>query len=491
VADCLVALLRNGRLRRGVAIALSFGLFSILIVVPRTVATVEASHTPLAVWLVKWATGITPTNQWVNFYSQSSYVNGQPVPVGAVVQAYNPRGVLAGQFVVTSQGWYGLMPVYGDDPNTPQDEGLRPGEVVSFTINGLAARTMGPDTPIWTTNGDLKQVNLVVSSVTPTNLWVNFYSQNTTVNGQPVPVGTLIEAFDPQGTKCGETIVSHAGWYGLLTCYGDDPSTPQDEGASPGDAITFHIDGVVAAPEGPDSAVWTANGDVHQVDLAVNVPHTPTPTATSTPTVTATSPTSTATKTPTSTQTNTPGSSPTPTRTPTVTATPTQGPSPTPSSTPSPTATATQTATPVSGVITPGGGTISANGPENVTVDFPAGAVSETVTVQITFSGTIPATGALMGVGTSFIISAHNASNQPVTQFAVPITITVSYSDADVVGIDESQLKLYYWDSSNWVAVPTIVDPVLDTLTARLNHLTEFAVLGPVQAKLYLPLVRR
>lgn len=70
--------------------------------------------------------------------------------MGAVVRAYNPRGVQAGEFVVTDPGWYGLMPVYRDDPSTPEDEGLRPGEEVSFTINGRPARPDGPDDTIWT-----------------------------------------------------------------------------------------------------------------------------------------------------------------------------------------------------------------------------------------------------------------------------------------------------------------------------------------------------
>ena len=38
------------------------------------------------------ATTIIPTNEWVNFYSQASYLNGRPLPVGALVVAYNPRG---------------------------------------------------------------------------------------------------------------------------------------------------------------------------------------------------------------------------------------------------------------------------------------------------------------------------------------------------------------------------------------------------------------
>jgi hypothetical protein len=260
------------------------------------------------------APGSTPTNEWVNFYSQASYYYGQPLPIGAVVRAYNPRGVQAGEFTVTTQGWYGLMPVYRDDPETPEDEGLRPGEEVSFTINGIPARPDGPDDVIWTTNGALKQVNLIVSSVRPTNEWVNFYSQNTTLNGQAVPVGTLIEAFDPQGTKCGETIVNHAGWYGLLLCYRDDPETPEDEGAVPGDTIAFRVAGSPATANGPDTPQWTSNGDIRQVDLvaiAATPTVTPTPTATQTPTRTST-PTPTGTPTATATATTTPTATPTP-----------------------------------------------------------------------------------------------------------------------------------------------------------------------------------
>lgn len=251
---------------------------------------------------------ITPTNEWVNFYSQASYYYGQLLPVGAVVRAHNPRGVQAGEFVVTTQGWYGLMLVYRDDPYTPEDEGLRPGEEVSFTINGMPARPDGPDDPIWTSNGDLKQVNLIVSSVKPTNEWVNFYSQNTTLNGQPVPVGTLIEAFDPQGTRCGESIVNHAGWYGLLLCYRDDPDTPEDEGAEPGDAIAFRVAGAPATASGPDAPQWTSNGDLKEVNLTAST----TPTSTSTTTLTATP---TETSTPTATATATSISTATPTET--------------------------------------------------------------------------------------------------------------------------------------------------------------------------------
>ena len=263
------------------------------------------------------ATTITPTNEWVNFYSQASYLNGQPLPVGAQVVAYNPRGVAAGIFTVTHIGWYGLMPVYRDDPNTPEDEGLRPGEAVTFKINGVSARPDGPDDTVWTGNGALMRVNLIVSSVTPTNEWVNFYSQNSTLNSSPLPAGALVQAFDPQGVLCGESIVTHAGWYGLLSCYRDDPNTPADEGASPGDAINFKVNGYSAQMNGPDPATWNQNGGLRQVNVSVNAP-TPTQTSTRTPTPTATGPTPTRTHTLTPTLTAT---GPTPTRTPTRTPT--------------------------------------------------------------------------------------------------------------------------------------------------------------------------
>ncbi|MBC7225106.1 MAG: hypothetical protein H5T59_12680, partial [Anaerolineae bacterium] len=82
-------------------------------------------------------TRLFPTNEWVNFYGVASYFGGLPVPVGAVVEAYDPHGVLCGQFVVHTPGQYGVMPVYRDDPGTPADEGADPGDTISFTINGV------------------------------------------------------------------------------------------------------------------------------------------------------------------------------------------------------------------------------------------------------------------------------------------------------------------------------------------------------------------
>ena len=112
----------------------------------------------------------------------------------------------------------------------------------------------------------------VGAGVTPTNEWVDFYSFNTTFQGAPVPIGAVVDAYDPDGVHCGTFTVTNSGRYGFLHVYGDDPNTEEDEGAVPGDTITFRINGVPATPLGPDAPVWTSKGDRWQVDLSVGPP---------------------------------------------------------------------------------------------------------------------------------------------------------------------------------------------------------------------------
>ncbi len=105
---------------------------------------------------------IDPGPEWVNFFSSNTTFLGQPVPVGAVVEAFDPQGVKCGQFTVTDEGKYGYLPCLRDDATTPEDDGADPGDVISFTINGLPALALGPDDPIWTSNGDRWRVDLEV-----------------------------------------------------------------------------------------------------------------------------------------------------------------------------------------------------------------------------------------------------------------------------------------------------------------------------------------
>ncbi len=213
---------------------------------------------------------VVPTNEWVNFWSDSSVVNFKVFPAGAVVQAYDPQGVLCGEFVVADTGMYGLMPVYKDDPTTPTvDEGAESGDTISFRIDGVTVSASGPDVPVWSSNGDVRRVNLIREQVIPTSECVNFWGDSCVVEEfeVPVPVDAVVRAYDSQGALCGEFKVTAAGTYGSMPVYRDDPSTMIDEGAAPGGLISFEINGVPALSTGPDSPTWTTNGDLRKVNL--------------------------------------------------------------------------------------------------------------------------------------------------------------------------------------------------------------------------------
>ncbi len=107
-----------------------------------------------------------------------------------------------------------------------------------------------------------------------TPIWMNVYSPSSLLDEEPLPPGTVVEAYDPQGTLCGKFVVVQAGKYGLMPLYGDDSSSPRDEGALPGDTITFWVNGNRAAST-PAQVHWTTYGDVQRVDLYASSPANP------------------------------------------------------------------------------------------------------------------------------------------------------------------------------------------------------------------------
>ncbi|RKY04073.1 hypothetical protein DRP77_04825 [Candidatus Poribacteria bacterium] len=78
-----------------------------------------------------------------------AHLNDLPVQPGDVVAVADADGVICGLFVVEEEGRYGPMAIYGDDPETEQDEGAREGEELLFMINGELVGTIGPDEPVW------------------------------------------------------------------------------------------------------------------------------------------------------------------------------------------------------------------------------------------------------------------------------------------------------------------------------------------------------
>jgi len=67
----------------------------------------------------------------------------------------------------------------------------------------------------------------------------------------------------------------------------------------------------------------------------------------------------------------------------------------------------------------------------------------------------------------------------------------VNYENLGLGAAIEDSLGLFWWDGSQWVLEPTSqVDAANDVLTASVNHMTRFAVLGESE-RLFLPRVER
>lgn len=136
-------------------------------------------------------------------------------------------------------------------------------------------------------------------------------------------------------------------------------------------------------------------------------------------------------------------------------------------------------------VIPPSGGSFRTDDGD-VSLDFPAGAVSGDTTVKVDVNNTTTqATHGLLFAGKAIEITATDSNGNPVTQFNQPFTLVVKYTDAQIkkAGItDESTLNIWFWDGDNWNSLLPCAgcthDQANNVITARVDHLTEFSLMG-------------
>ncbi len=111
----------------------------------------------------------------------------------------------------------------------------------------------------------------------------------------------------------------------------------------------------------------------------------------------------------------------------------------------------------------------SANGGElflvDVNLSIPAGAVSN----DTLFSINIPDLNVF-----------YNEFGTDGLVFDKPVTVTMSYRDADMSGVTESTIRLAWYDerSSVWHAVDCTVDFVNKTVTGQLSHFSAYGLIS-------------
>ena len=146
----------------------------------------------------------------------------------------------------------------------------------------------------------------------------------------------------------------------------------------------------------------------------------------------------------------------------------------------------------VIGSIPPTGGNLSSTSGDTQFI-FPAGAVTQTITIVYRHLWTDQDTGPLTGIGHTFEVTAVYSDTGQPAQLAPgqTYTITVRYTDAEKGPVIENTLAFYYWNGSSWVKEPSsVVDTVGNTVRATPNHFSLWAVLGETR-RIYLPLVLR
>jgi hypothetical protein len=111
---------------------------------------------------------------------------------------------------------------------------------------------------------------------------------------------------------------------------------------------------------------------------------------------------------------------------------------------------------------------------------------STVITITSVSQTSSSVTGMVAGIGTGQTMIGnlydYTAMVGPtvVKTFPGVVTITMTYTDVQVQGLDENTLKIYYWDTatSKWIALSCTIDKVTNTITATTNHFTYFAVIG-------------
>jgi hypothetical protein len=80
-----------------------------------------------------------------------------------------------------------------------------------------------------------------------------------------------------------------------------------------------------------------------------------------------------------------------------------------------------------------------------------------------------------------------------VHQFGQPLTITLYYSDTDVIGLKRETLRLWSRNGEGepWARLGEPVRVMSDTLIFTTTHFTQFVLFAEGANKVYLPLVSR
>ena len=114
-------------------------------------------------------------------------------------------------------------------------------------------------------------------------------------------------------------------------------------------------------------------------------------------------------------------------------------------------------------------------------ITIPSGAFSGSGEITITPTASYTAPESAKGVvGNQVYDFSATVGGQAITTFDKLLTLTFTYSDENIKGINESTLAVNYWDEATkkWLSLGGTIDSAGNKITATTAHFTKFAVIG-------------
>ena len=96
-------------------------------------------------------------------------------------------------------------------------------------------------------------------------------------------------------------------------------------------------------------------------------------------------------------------------------------------------------------------------------------------------------TGTFFSTGLAFQLNLTDADGHTVSQTQVPFTVTIDYSENGLGPLFALSAAVYRYEEGRWEPQPSVVDPVNQTLTAKLRRTGVYSILGDHWQQLFLP----
>ena len=108
-------------------------------------------------------------------------------------------------------------------------------------------------------------------------------------------------------------------------------------------------------------------------------------------------------------------------------------------------------------------------------VEFQLNQLNTNAVILVTGSA---GSGSIVGNHTYELVAMEDL-NTLVSNFDQPLTITVTYTNSEIVGLEESSLAIYYWTGTSWTELDSCsVDTSANTVSCTTTHFTTFGVFG-------------